>query len=388
MIDVKDKIKCIGCQACFSICPRKCISMTPDSEGFLYPQIDLCFCIKCGLCERTCPVLNKQNNTDVPPPTAYAAINKDDNIRFKSSSGGIFTLLAEEVIRDGGIVFGVAMSEDFKSVIHIAVDNIDTLDKLRGSKYVQSTIGATYNTTEKYLQDGKTVLFTGTPCQIAGLKAYLKTEYTNLVTQDIICHGVPSPLVWRKYIELCESKAKSKVNSVLFRHKKHGWKNYSVLIEFSNKTEYERIYHTDYFMQGFLANLYLRPSCYGCIYKGVNRQSDITLGDYWGIENISPNMDDNKGISIIILNTAKAIEMFNKILPYIEYKETDIIKAISYNSSAINSSTKNNKRKYFFRKLDKMPLDKLIHRCTRKQLLHRVLNRLHNMVTQDNKEGT
>lgn len=380
MIEVKDKIKCIGCQACFSTCPRKCISMSADSEGFLYPQIDLCLCIDCGLCERACPVINKQDNTNLPLPTAYAAINKDDIIRLKSSSGGIFTLIAEEVIRNSGTVFGAAMSEDFKSVMHIEANNIDTLDKLRGSKYVQSSIGDTYNTTEKYLQDGKPVLFTGTPCQIAGLKAYLKTEYINLVTQDFICHGVPSPLVWRKYIELCEAKAKSKAYRVLFRHKKHGWKNYSVLIEFSDKTVYERIYHKDYFMQGFLSNLYLRPSCYGCIYKGVHRQSDITLADYWGIENVEPNIDDNKGVSFVMLHTAKAIELFDKILPYIEYNETDIIKAISYNSSAINSSIESKKRKYFFSKLNKMPLDKLIHRCTRKQPLQRVLYRLHSMI--------
>ena len=238
MIKVEEKSRCSGCHACSNACPKNCIQMTSDEEGFWYPQVDKEKCINCGLCEKVCPIIHKWQPDDSRTTTAMAAINLNEEIRLKSSSGGIFTLIAEEIIKQGGVVFGAALTDDFRSVHHIYVDNTDDLEKLRGSKYVQSKIGDTYKQAKDYLDSGRKVLFTGTPCQIGGLYSYLRTPYENLFTQDIICHGVPSPMVWEKYIEGHERKASSKTNIVTFRNKANGWKAYSVFIGFDNYKEY------------------------------------------------------------------------------------------------------------------------------------------------------
>jgi len=278
MEKIIEKKNCSGCHACYSICPKQCIKMCEDEEGFWYPQIDKEQCVNCGACKKVCPVLKEYQPN--PRGKAYACINKDEGIRMKSSSGGIFTLLASAVIEQGGVVFGVAFDSDF-SAFHTYVEDKTELEKLRGSKYVQSRIFDTYKKVKEYLDLKRIVLFSGTPCQIGGLKTYLGKEYDNLIMQDIICHGVPSPLVWQKYITLRETKAGSKIGRTFFRHKKYGWKTYSVRFEFSNRTEYEQIFSKDLFMRAFLANLCLRPSCYNCHFKSKERESDITLADFW-----------------------------------------------------------------------------------------------------------
>ncbi|MBO5019503.1 MAG: Coenzyme F420 hydrogenase/dehydrogenase, beta subunit C-terminal domain [Clostridia bacterium] len=358
MINITDAFKCSGCHSCVNICPKKCIDMASDSEGFLYPKVNSSLCINCGLCEKACPIINSFDGND--NSSAFAAVNKNDIIRLESSSGGIFTLLAENVLEKGGVVFGAAFTDDFKEVTHIAVTDKEHLYKLRGSKYLQSRIGDTYKQAEDYLKKGICVYFSGTPCQIAGLHSYLGKEYQNLYTQDLICHGVPSPFVWKRYLELREQGARSRASNVFFRQKNNSWKNYDLCIEFENGAKYEKCASQDTYMRGFLFNLYLRPSCYACGFKSVNRCADITLADFWGIQNIMPDIDDDKGISLVVTHSKKGNELLKQIARNIILKEVSLDSAIKYNPSMVSSAKPNGKRKKFFKKKSNIPIDVLI----------------------------
>lgn len=360
MIEIHDSTKCNGCHACESACPKKCIHMVKDLEGFLYPKVDNNCCISCGICEKVCPILNNKTQNLEAMQIGYAAYNKDTDIRLKSSSGGIFTLLAEQIISSGGIVVGAAMDDDCKSVKHIIVKSIENLEKLRGSKYVQSTIGDTFSKTKEALDEGIKVLFTGTPCQIGGLYSFLGQEYPNLYTQDLICHGVPSPLVWKKYVEYREKGCGAAVQRTFFRHKKYGWKRYSVLLQFSNNTEYLNDLYNDAFMKGFLRNIYLRPSCYSCAFKTMNRQADITLADFWGIQDYCPEMFDDKGTSFVWIHSQKGKELFESIKVQTISREVTCDYAIKRNSAAIKSSSLFSKRKQFFEEIQKKSFERVI----------------------------
>ncbi len=370
MIEINNKSKCSGCQSCYNACPKHCIEMKSDEEGFLYPSIDTSACINCGKCEKVCPILNGKTESPSALQIGYAAYNKDDVIRFKSSSGGIFTLLAEYIIRHGGVVFGAAMTDDCKGVHHIIVESVDDLEKLRGSKYVQSSIEDTYKTAKQMLDLGKFVLFTGTPCQIGGLISYLGKEYENLYTQDIICHGVPSPLVWKEYVEIINTNDPNP-QKVSFRDKTTGWKSYSVKIDYKNKI-YKSLASDDLYINGFLADIYLRPSCYECAFKTVNRQSDITLADFWGINNIHPKMDDNKGTSFVWLHTQKGKTLFENVIDKTTAVEIQPNDAIQHNNSAISSTVMNEKRKSFFQYFHNKRIDDAIYEYTKKNIKQRV----------------
>lgn len=312
MLDITNKDKCSGCSACVNVCSKKCISLKSDNEGFLYPKIDAASCIRCGACKRVCPIINNRMVPSEKLPVAYACINKDCDIQEKSSSGGVFSLIAEFVINRGGVVFGAAFNENLE-VEHIPVDKIDELERLRGSKYVQSKIGNTYNDVRLYLEQGRWVLFTGTPCQVAGLKSFLKKDYPNLICQDIVCHGVPSPLVWKYYVKYRENCASSRCLKMFFRHKNCGWKTFSVLFLFKNNTEYVRMHRDDPYMKAFLLNYSLRPSCYSCKFKGVQRLSDFTLADFWQVRRYAPDIYDENGVSLVFLHTSKAKEIFETL---------------------------------------------------------------------------
>lgn len=375
MIEITNKKDCCGCFACANICPKSCIEMLSDNEGFLYPKVDIEKCVDCGLCEKICPIINKPEMAE-NKQIALAVINKDEDIRLNSSSGGVFTLLASEIIEKGGVVFGAALSEDCKSVSHISVQNSEELVALRGSKYVQSKIGNTYSQVKALLEKGKKVLFSGTPCQISGLYAFLNKEYENLFTCDFICHGVPSPLVWEKYIELREEKASSKTDKVFFRDKQKGWRNYLVQFQFQNGVRYVQSNTEDLYMRGFISDIYLRPSCYDCKFKGTNRPSDITLADFWGVENLCPEMYDNKGTSLLIVNSEKGKKIFGLISDSTINKEVDLDTAISFNSAAIKSVTMPKKRDDFFAELNSISAKKLFNKyCkpTAKQKIRRAV---------------
>lgn len=357
MINIVNKENCSGCHACYNACPKHCISMIADNEGFLYPQVNEEGCIKCGICVKTCPIITPQRKAKSEADIkAYGAYNKNEKIRKCSSSGGIFTLIAEWVINNGGVVFGAAFNDDF-SVAHRAVSNVEGLAQLRGSKYVQSTIGDTYKQAEELLKTGKMVLFTGTPCQIGGLYSYLKRDYDNLITQDIVCHGVPSRKIWEGYRAYHETKEKSKIQKVSFRNKERSWKSYQMAIDFQNGKKYRQISSGDSYLKSFVSNLCLRPSCYACAFKDKVRESDITLADFWGIQNVMPEMDDDKGTSLVLINSEKGQIVFDSIKESIVSREADINEALKYNSSAIQSVKMPDERNDFIKKVDEQGFD-------------------------------
>lgn len=342
---LNEKKLCCGCSACSDICPKSAIVMQEDEEGFLYPRVDKERCINCGLCQKVCPVKNIDANDSLLK--AYAAYNTNEEIRIKSSSGGIFTLLAELVLYDNGVVYGAAFDDNFE-VYHIRVETTVDLEKLRGSKYVQSKCDGIYNLCKVDLELGKKVLFTGTPCQISALKAFLRKDYDNLLCMDIVCHGVPSRKVWRRYLEHRINFAKSKIAQIAFRLKNEGWKQYAVKFTFINSTAYCKKVSEDVFMKGFLQDLYLRPSCYDCRFKTRERKSDITVADFWGINKLHPQWDDDKGMSLVVVhspNGEKALEVIKKDM-FIQRVELD--EAIKYNKAMIKSVAMNKSRKCFF----------------------------------------
>ena len=351
---------CSGCSACFNICPSNAIRMFPNKQGFLYPEIIRNVCINCQLCKRVCPIINDtkaENSIDV----AYACYTKNEYIRLKSSSGGIFTELSQIILEKGGVVFGVAFSDDFKSVKHIGVDNIDDLEKLRGSKYVQSDIGDTYKQAEEFLKCGRFVLFTGTPCQIAGLKKYLGRDYDNLLTQDIICHGVPSPLVWNRYLDYQCDRHGTELDTTKkpdFRCKDKGWTDYSLKLHFKDGSIYNKLFSQDLYMRAFLENICLRPSCYACKSKSYNRNSDITIADFWGIKEIDDSMYDNKGTSLVFVNTKKGENIISSLKDKITIAEENIEEALRYNWVAYKSVELNKHRKIFMKLIRKRSFDK------------------------------
>ncbi len=359
MLDLK---RCNGCHACINICPHNCIKMEEDSEGFLYPHIDVSMCVKCGLCEKVCSlnVIKKEH-----PVISYACINGDDSIRMCSSSGGVFTLIAEKVINTGGVVFGAAFTEDYRTVRHVYVDRKEDICLLRGSKYVQSEIGCAFQEAKEFLEANRLVLFTGTPCQIGGLKRFLRRDYPNLLTQDIICHGVPSPLVWKKYLTMREQKANSSVRRMFFRHKKYGWKTFSVLFSFSNNTEYVGSKNRDPYLRGFIRNLFLRPSCYNCQYKSVEHESDITLADFWGIEDVDASYFDNKGTSLVLIQSKKGKQLLNSISDLMRIQEVQLSEAIQNNAAICHSATHHPNRERFFAELRTDNTEKVMKKyCT------------------------
>ena len=328
MINIVNKSFCCGCAACVQICPKKCISLTEDTEGFLYPRVDKTKCIDCGLCETVCPFLSESAERE--PKAVYAVKNPNDDIRQESSSGGVFTLLAEKVINDGGVVFGVRFDEKWE-VEFAYSETIDGLSAFRGSKYIQARVGNAFIDAEQFLKAGRKVLFSGTPCQVKGLLQYLRKDYENLLTVDFVCHGVPSPKVWRLYLKeeveriarqgddgkntVLSSKVMPNIKGINFRDKSSGWKKYSFALQLTEalaEGEQNSVLHTNKFyenpfMQAFLSDLILRPSCYMCPAKSGKSGSDITIGDFWGIEHIKPEIDDDKGLSLVMVHNENKI---------------------------------------------------------------------------------
>lgn len=374
MLNITDKSKCNGCHACKNICPQNCINMEYDHEGFLYPSIFVDNCVNCGLCEKICPVLNPRD-IENHESIAFACKNKDEAIRKISSSGGIFSVIANSVLEKGGVVFGAAFDDEFK-VIHKYVEDFQSLQTLFGSKYVQSKIGTCYIQTKNFLEQGRLVLFTGTPCQVGGLLSYLKKPYDNLITQDIICHGVPSPIVWEKYLKFKLSKKKQKIKKVCFRSKINGWKRYSLQFTFDNKETDCEIQGNDPYMKAFFKSVSLRPSCFNCSFKSKNRNSDMTLADLWGIENIAPEIDDNKGISLVILHSPKGKALFKKLKEKILFKEIDLNLAIEFNPCMIRSVKKSPKREKFLLEINENNFDKITQKYCKESLLFRIRRKL------------
>ncbi len=342
---ILDKNNCCGCTACAMICPRKCIKMQPDEEGFLYPQIDQELCVNCSLCQKVCPILKKNDKKD--SPDCYIAYSKNDKIRAKSSSGGIFTELAKGEIKRGGLVYGAGFNENFE-VVHQSARSEQEIEKLRGSKYVQSRMDDKYREIKEILDRGNLVYFSGTPCQVAGLYSYLENRPEKLITQDFICHGVPSPLVWEKYIETFGD-----VRKVEFRNKKYGWHYFALHIESDKKNYYKRL-DEDFYLKLFLDNTILRPICYDCPIKKQGSSADITLADCWSLNQITDKvLDRDKGLSLVIANTSKGKSFLKKVKDSgdIVAIQVDAKKALNSQSALRESSICNSRRKLFFSRL-------------------------------------
>lgn len=375
MQKITEKYLCSGCGTCYSACPVQCISMCEDSEGFLYPHIDEKKCVGCGKCQRICPALKDIKGH--PKGRAYACISKNDDMRMRSSSGGIFTLIAEYIIRLGGVVFGAAYDNEL-NVHHILVSSTEELYKLRGSKYLQSRIEDTYKTAENYLKNGNYVLFTGTPCQISGLKAYLVKDYERLITQDIICHGVPTPKIWQKYLKHRVITADAEIDALnppLFRNKDTGWESFSVMVNFKKNKKYLQIASKDLYMRAFLKNLCLRPSCYNCNFKSLERESDITLADFWGVNTVCSDMSDNKGTSLVLINSAAGENIFKNISDKMIYKPVSIDEAVKYNPAACRACDFNKKRNAFMEEVTAENFDVIVKKYTKEISLKKYIFR-------------
>lgn len=311
MAEIKlcDKELCTGCMACYNACPHQSLSMKADDEGFLYPVIDQDTCLKCGKCIRACPILDA-GKPDVKQ-TAFKGWTKDDELLRNSSSGGVFSMLSSQILKRNGVVFGAAFDDDM-TVKHASVTSESEMSKLRGSKYVQSYIDEQYREVKRNLEADKYVLFCGTPCQVAGLKKFLGAkDYPKLLTIDLVCHGVPSPKVFKAYIGYQEAQNDSRVVSYNFREKKWSWARYNSIVTFNNGTEYRGKWEEDPWMRGFLREYFLRPSCHHCHFTNMQRPGDITLADFWSYWEKKGEIDNkDTGCSLILLNNDKGREFF------------------------------------------------------------------------------
>lgn len=380
MIQIANKQDCCGCLACAQVCPRHCIAMVEDDEGFCYPKVNANECVDCHLCEKTCPILNQYSSEK--PKKVLACINPDESIRMASSSGGVFTLLAEQTIKKSGVVFGVCFDKNWV-IRQEYTDSLEGLSKFRGSKYVQSDIGNCYTKVCELLKEGREVLFTGTACQIAGLYRYLKQPYKNLITVDVLCHGVPSPMIWRDYlIDVCNKHqvALSDITSVSFRSKQIGWRRFGMEIKAGNKQLVSEPLDQNVFLKGFLRDLYLRPSCHNCQFRNGKCHSDITIADYWGIWNHHPQMDDDRGTSLVLVNTPKGEVVMKKLS--LKKTETTYLEALSGNSPLEHSVKETPYRQLFW---DRYPVEGLAvidSICTKMQpsLIRRVLNKINSII--------
>ncbi len=358
MIQIKSKYNCCGCSACVQVCPQKCIELKKDNEGFLYPYVKKKDCINCHLCEKVCPMFNPYNR--IEPKKILAAFNKDDEVRSQSSSGGIFTLLAENVINHGGIVFGARFDEDWQVILDYT-ESIHGLASFRGSKYVQAYVGDTYKQCKKFLDEGRDVLFSGTPCQIAGLKHYINKDYSNLLTVACACHGVPSPLVWTWFLNDI-SKGRG-ISDIKFRDKSTGWKNYSFTIKFKNGDIYTNDAMKVPYMRAFISSLIERPSCRRCMYKNGCSGADIVLGDNWGIDFCNNKIEnDNKGCGLVVAYNNKYITLFDGFgceIKVAELSEDDVVG----NGAFVEYIPQHKRRNLFFLFVNELNCIKLIDFC-------------------------
>lgn len=343
--------------------------MVADNEGFLQPVVDAAVCIQCGLCEKVCPVLHPSEPRD--PLAVYAAKAKDDALRMQSSSGGLFSLLAREVFKLGGIVYGAGWSVDLR-VVHHAAENETELSDLRGSKYVQSDMGECYQQAKAHLDKGRTVLFSGTPCQIAGLRSFLQKNYSNLLCVDLICHAVPSPLVFARYKQDMEECYRSKITRISFRRKDCGWKRYSMAFTFANAMEYHQPLDQDPFLRGFLKDLYSRSSCHQCPVRELRSGADITLADYWNVHQRFPELDDDKGVSLVLVNTIVGEQTLSRLLPQIVVQKSDYADVRRWNPAVFRSASSKAKRAVFFRKLAKCQVSRQIEDVLKPTIYRRV----------------
>lgn len=357
---------CTGCAACQNACGVDAITLIADHEGFVYPHVDRDKCVSCGKCAKSCPSLHSEPRTGYVQPEVYAAWNRDAEVRVLSTSGGVFSALAQAVISRGGYVAGAFYGEDFR-ICHGVISSMEQIPRLRQSKYAQSWIGDTFKTVKKLLKSEKTVLFCGTPCQSAGLQQFLGKEYENLYCCDFICRGVISPKVYEKFLQDMRPDQSSQLQKVHFKNKDFGWNRFSTKLTFNNGDIYHKDRNEDYYMRGYLRhNLYLRPSCHHCQYKALPRISDISLGDFWGIGNYDPTLDNEKGTSVILINSDKGRDLFDLAQNYLVVHKRTIEEVIAGNSCLLQVAKPGKYREFFFKKMDTCSFDQLIRTIDKK----------------------
>lgn len=369
-MQILDDIRlCCGCSACSQICPKGSITMNKNSEGFLYPNVDTSSCINCKQCIKVCPIINNKIKNN-KPLRVFAYHSDNENIRMTSSSGGAFYYFASKIINQKGHIFGAGFNKKWQ-VIHQEATSLEELENLRRSKYIQSNINNTYKQTQDLLKKGEIVLFTGTPCQIAGLHNYLRKDYHNLYTIDVICHGIPSSDVFEAYTSEISNRQNCDINSNLLKFYKRNhnkptkdityinfrskigqnlWRLYSLELHYQKTTHIIHDWKHDIYCKGFLDNLYLRESCYQCRFRNLTSGADITIGDFWGVEKYLPSGDDNKGINAIIINTPKGKQLCSNMTSLFE---SNIQQVIENNVSLIKSPTPHILRNFFFQNYKK-----------------------------------
>lgn len=347
MIEIRNKEDCCGCTSCASICPKQCILMVEDNEGFLYPYVDKSQCVDCHLCEIKCPVVEKnktfaQINTNKEEvdkkavdaaeylPESYVCFLRDSETRRHSTSGGIFTAIARYALSKRGIVCGVVL-DDTQKVIHTFTDKELELCDMRRSKYVQSEQSDVYGRIKNELATGRMVLYSGTPCQVAGLNAYLGKKFDNLITVDIVCHGVGSPLYWKKYLKYISAKAHSSIKEIRFREKTYGYSSATLAVYFENGKSNHKGHDDDLYWTAFSKNMIYRPSCYACAFKQINHASDFTIGDYWNTAQLPDNFKNADGCSLVLCHSKKSKLILSEVAKSIEIHPVEMFEALQIN---------------------------------------------------------
>ena len=367
MKQIIDKKMCTGCSACVNVCPKKCIQVREDKYGFLCAEIDEAKCIDCALCKKTCPVVNMAEPIGkAPEALAVQNINKED--RERASSGGIYELIAKEIITMGGVV--VACTLDNLEAKHVIVDKIEDINKTKGSKYVQSSLGYIFSEVKDRLKNQK-ILFVGTPCQVAGLKKVVG-DAEDLLTLDLVCHGIPSQKMFDVFIQ----SKKENIGEYYFKDKTKSWKNYDIKIVNDTKVYLENNRENDY-MRAYLGELISRDSCYSCKFRGFPRQGDITLGDFWGINYIDQAMDDDKGTSLLFVNSDKGKQIFERIKKEIIYKKYDSKLAIENNPAIVSDAIMNKERNIFLDNVNANNYSTLVSKYVKKtSMLKRIIKKI------------
>lgn len=360
---LQDMSACTACHACYNICAVKAVKMIADTEGFLYPEIDKERCVKCGRCKNVCPIIN------MPPVNskaqAFAAYAIDEVEHSSSSSGGVFSVLARDILKNGGVVCGAAFNENLK-VQHILVETEQGLSRLKETKYIQSEIGSVFSEIKCILISGRQVLFSGTPCQVGGLKAFLGKDYPNLLCIDLICHGVPSPEVFSRYLA---EKSDKPIVKMTFRNKTSGMSKVTLDYENNKGIVIQEKYSESPYIIGFIQNLYTRPSCFHCHFKGEKRTSDLTIGDFWGVQEFHPALVTEQGVSAVIIHNEKGMRAFEKVCSrmIVEPATTEEIK--EWNSCLVQSVEYNPKREEFFIKWKEQTVSETVMSlCTEKKI--------------------
>lgn len=376
MIDQKIGKDCCGCKMCGDLCPRSAISFPTDNEGFWYPIVDPSLCVKCSLCVEKCPVLRETKNENAFSPKVYCAWNRDEEVRLKSTSGGVYPALAETMLGQNGYIAGCAFSDDWKSAKHIVGNTKADLERIFRSKYFQSDTAGVYQEAKSLLDQGEKLLFSGTPCQNAALREFLGREYENLIQCDFICRGINSPKAHQANIRELEKRYGSEVNFYNFKNKSAGWTMLGHLATFKNGKQDFTDRNTGAWIRGYIvSNLYMRPSCEHCRFKRLPRVSDISFGDFWGLDGRPEDM--RKGMSVVMVNTEKGRRFYEQALPLLHSEPQTLGKAISGNFCILSCPTYDKKRRAeFFRNVDKEDFSKLVFRLERGIMLRQRIRSL------------